>query len=100
MKITLQVTPTEGEPYEVTTTMRVIVDWERKYKKSVNELATGRFTLEDIIFFAYQAAKVHGIPVPMSLDGFIEKLENVEVVEVEDGNPTTGDSTAGASPNS
>jgi len=94
MKITLQVTPTEGEPYQVTTTMRVIVDWERKYKKSVNVLGEGRYTLEDIIFFAYQSAKVAGVPVPMSLDGFIEKLEHVDVVEVEDGNPTSGGSTA------
>jgi hypothetical protein len=96
MKITLRVTPTEGEPYQVTTTMRVIIDWERKYKKSINVLAEGRYTLEDIVFFAYQAAKVSGIPVPMSLDGFIEKLDTVDVVEVEDGNPTTGGSTAGA----
>jgi hypothetical protein len=100
MKITLQVTPTEGEPYQVTTTMKVIIDWERKYKKSVNELAAGRYTLEDIVFFAYQAAKASGVPVPMTLDGFIDKIEQVEVVEVEDGNPTNGDSTAGASPSS
>jgi len=45
MKITLRVTPTEGEAYDVTTTMKVIVDWERKYKKSVNVLAEGRYTL-------------------------------------------------------
>lgn len=93
MKINLKVTPTEGEPYEVTTTMRVVIDWERKYKKSVNELASGRFTYEDLVFFAYQSAKLSGISVPMTLDGFIDKLEEVEVVEVEAPNPTGATST-------
>jgi len=30
----------------------------------------------------------------MSLDGFIEKIESVDVVEVDDGNPTSAASTA------
>jgi len=88
MRITLKVTPNEGQPYEVTTTLKVIVDWERKYKKSINDLPAGKYGLEDLVFFAYQASKLTGIPVPMTLDGYLDQIASVEVAEVEDGNPT------------
>ena len=51
MKITLKVTPNEGEPYEVTTNLFVVVAWERKTKRQASSLANG-IGAEDLAFFA------------------------------------------------
>lgn len=95
MKIHLRITPTEGEPYEVSTTLRVKIDWERKYNRSLvktwmAENPAHGLSFEHIAFLAWQSAKLAGIPVPMSLDGFIDKVEWVEMLgeEADEANPT------------
>ena len=51
MKIKLRVHPTEGDPYDVTTNLFVIVAWERKFKRQASNLANG-IGAEDLAFFA------------------------------------------------
>ena len=95
MKITLEVTQIDGNTFQVTTSLPVIIAWERKFKRKAAELADGNIGLEDMAFWAYEAAKRSNIPVPMSLDGFIDKLDSVDVVQSEIANPTDADHTDG-----
>ncbi len=90
MKLTLSVTETGKDPYQVTTTLAVMVAWERKFKRKASELATGNVGLEDLAFMAYEAAKASGIAVPPAFDGYLNRLEDIDVVS-EDTNPTLGD---------
>ena len=95
MKLTLQVTEVDGNAYEVTTSLPVIIAWERKFKRKASELASGNIGLEDMVFWAYESCKRCNIAVPMSLDGYIDKIESVDVVEHEPVVPTVADHTAG-----
>ena len=95
MKLTLQVTEVGGNTYEVTTSLPVIIAWERKYKRKASELASGTIGLEDMCFWAYESAKRCSIPVPLSLDGYIDKIEAVDVVENDAVVPTSAEHTAG-----
>ena len=95
MKVTLQVTETGGNVYEVTTSLPVIIAWERKFKRKASELASGNIGLEDMVFWAYEAAKRCNIPIPLSLDGFIEKVESIDVVDTDPVGPTPAELTAG-----
>ena len=89
MKLTLKVDSGEG-PYEVTTSLYVIVQWERKYKRKMSDLAQG-IGAEDLAYLAFEASKLHGVTVPVVFDDFIKKLAAMpEVVEQEDPNPTEG----------
>jgi hypothetical protein len=94
MKIVLEVTPTEGDTYQVSTSLRVHIDWERKYNRSLlKTIQADDISVEHLTALAYHAAKQAGISVPMSLDGFIDKVEGVTVVDVIDTNPTNATST-------
>jgi hypothetical protein len=95
MKVTLQVTEVGGNTYEVSTSLPVIIAWERKFKRKASELASGNIGLEDMVFWAYESAKRCNIPVPISLDGYIEKVEAVDVVESDPVGPTHAEATAG-----
>ena len=85
MKVKLKVDTGEG-PYEVTTNLWVITQWERKYKRHASEMSQG-IGIEDMAFWAYEASKLAGIVVPVVFDDFIKKLESVEVVSEEPENP-------------
>ena len=87
MKITLKVTPNEGEPYEVTTNLFVVVAWERRTKRQASSLANG-IGAEDLAFFAYESAKQSGRPMPAIFDDYIKSLQSVDVVSSEAPNPT------------
>jgi hypothetical protein len=95
MKLTLQVTEQGGNAYEVTTSLPVIIAWERKFKRKASELASGNIGLEDMVFWAYESCKRCNIPVPMSLDGYIDKIEAIDVVETDAVVPTSAELTAG-----
>jgi hypothetical protein len=95
MKVTLQVTQSDGDTYQVSTSLPVIIAWERKFKRKASELASGNIGLEDMVFWAYEAAKRCNIPVPLSLDAFIEKVESIDVVETDPVGPTPAELTAG-----
>jgi hypothetical protein len=87
MKIQLIVHPTEGDPYEVTTNLFVVVAWERKFKKQASSLANG-IGAEDLAFFAFESSRAAGIPTPLAFDDFIKKTREIEVVGTENPNPT------------
>jgi hypothetical protein len=93
MKLILSVKLEDGETYQVTTNLFVIITWERKFKRRSSDLANG-IGMEDLAFMAYEASKQQGHPVPISFDEFVKKLEDLEVVESLSVNPTqeaTGD---------
>jgi len=87
MKITLKVTPNEGDSYEVTTNLFVVVAWERRTKRQASSLANG-IGAEDLAFFAYESAKQSGRPMPAIFDDYIKSLQSVDVVSSEAPNPT------------
>jgi hypothetical protein len=93
MKLILSVKLEDGETYQVTTNLFVIITWERKFKRRSSDLANG-IGMEDLAFMAYEASKQQGHPVPISFDEFVKKLEDLQVVESLSVNPTqeaTGD---------
>ena len=79
MKIRLQVTPIEGDPYECETNLFVIVAWERKFKRQASSLANG-IGAEDLAFFAFESARAAGITTPLAFDEFIKKTKSIDVV--------------------
>lgn len=79
MKIRLQVTPIEGDPYECETNLFVVVAWERKFKRQASSLANG-IGAEDLAFFAFESARAAGITTPLAFDDFIKKTKSIEVV--------------------
>ena len=89
MQLTLKLDIGNG-PYEVTTNLWCAVQWERKYKRKMSDLAHG-IGAEDLAYLAFEASKLHGVTVPVVFDDFIKKLAAMpEVVEQEDPNPTEG----------
>jgi len=87
MQITMKLDTGNG-PYEVTTNLWCAVQWERKYKRKMSDLAQG-IGAEDLAYLAFEASKLHGVMVPVVFDDFIKKLVAMpEVVEQEDVNPT------------
>ena len=86
MKITLAVDLGEG-PFEVTTNLFVVVQYERKFKRKASDMANG-VGAEDLLYLAYESCKLHGVTVPVSFDDFIRKCHSVEVVSEEPENPT------------
>jgi hypothetical protein len=87
MQLTLKLDIGNG-PYEVTTNLWCAVQWERKYKRKMSDLAQG-IGAEDLAYLAFEASKLHGVTVPVVFDDFIKKLAAMpEVVEQEDPNPT------------
>jgi hypothetical protein len=93
MKIQLRVIPNEGDPYEVTTNLFVVVAWERRTKKQASSLANG-IGAEDLAFFAFESAKQAGITVPAVFDDYIRRINAIEVVGSDDANPTEAAATA------
>ena len=89
MQLTLKLDIGNG-PYEVTTNLWCAVQWERKYKRKMSDLASG-IGAEDLAYLAFEASKLHGVTVPVVFDDFIKKLAAMpEVVDHEDPNPTEG----------
>ena len=82
MKIRLQVTPIEGDPYEVETNLFVVVAWERKFKRQASSLGNG-IGAEDLAFFAFESARVAGITTPLAFDDYIKKTKSIEVISEE-----------------
>lgn len=93
MKLRFGITPVDGEPYEVVTNLGITVAWERKYKRRSSQVATEGLSTEELLFMAHEAAKVSNIPVPMTLDGFIAKIDDytVEPVDVTPTEPASTD---------
>lgn len=95
MKLTLEVTEVGGNVYEVTTSLPVVIAWERKFKRKASELANGNIGLEDMVFWAYESAKRCNIPVPLTLDAYIDRVDGIEVKDTDTAGPTHAEATAG-----
>ena len=87
MKLTLKVTLTDGNAYEVTTNLFTIIAMERKFKIRASELANG-IAMEHLAFLAYECCKQHDIIVPIVFDDYIKSIESIDVVSDEPTNPT------------
>jgi len=85
MQLTLKVT-TDQTTYEVKNNLYVIIAWERKFKQTASNLATG-VGLEDLAFMAFESCKIHGISVPAIFDDYVKKLVAIEVITDEPTNP-------------
>ena len=85
MKVKLSIDLGEG-PFEVTTNLWVITQWERKYKRHASEMSAG-IGVEDMAFWAYESCKLIGVTVPVVFDDFIKKLVSIDVVSEEPENP-------------
>lgn len=92
MKIHIKVTETNGESYEVVTNLFTIVALERKFKIRATELSTG-IAMEHLAFLAFESCKMCNVPVPVSFDEYIKRIENLEVVGQDDVNPTDAEVT-------
>jgi len=94
MKLTMRVDLGDG-PFTVTTTLQTIVAWERRYKKKASDLAAG-VGVEDLAFLAWDACKREQIVVPVELDGFINRLQALDVVTEEAAGPFQPAPTGGS----
>ena len=82
MQLRLKVQRTNEDAYEVTTSLAVIVAWERRFKRRASDLGAG-VGMEDLAFMAYDASQRANIVVPATLDLFINDIELLEVVDSE-----------------
>ncbi len=89
MKITMQVHQTDGSSYQVTTNLFTVVAMERKFKIRASDLAQG-IAMEHLAFLAFESCKQQNIPVSLSFDDYIKKLESITVVDTEPVNPSNG----------
>jgi hypothetical protein len=89
MKITMQVQQTDGSSYQVTTNLFTVVAMERKFKIRASDLSQG-IAMEHLAFLAFESCKQQNIPVSLSFDDYIKKLESITVVETEPVNPSDG----------
>ena len=82
MQLRLKVQRTNEDAYEVTTSLAVIVAWERRFKRRASDLGAG-VGMEDLAFMAYDASQRANIVVPATFDLFINDIELLEVVDSE-----------------
>lgn len=87
MQLTLSVDAGDGL-YEVKTSLYVIVQWERKYKRKSSTIGEQGISIEDLAFMAYESSKTAGITVPVVFDDFIKRLVTLEVVDSANPSPT------------
>ena len=88
MKLQLEITHA-GTTQRCETSLQVLVEWERKYKKRAGDLAAG-FALEDLAFTSLKRA---GQTVG-DFESWLQKLDDVQVLGGEDSNPTVAADTA------
>lgn len=86
MQATLEIDLGDG-PFQVTTNLWAITQWERRFKTKASDFANG-VGVEDLAFLAYECCKQQKIVVPPTLDDFIKKLVKLEPVEEVTPTPT------------
>lgn len=86
MKLRMRIDLGEG-PIEVQTNLATVVAWERKFKRKASQMSEG-MGIEDLAFLAHEACKQNQITVPLMLDDFIKKLEELDVISEEKPNPS------------
>ena len=78
-----------GEQIDLTTSLKDVIEWERRYKKQASQLASS-VGMEDLAFLAWSAGKRLKLPqfITGTLDVFVDKLEALEVVNATPAHPT------------
>ena len=78
-----------GEDHTVITSLKDVIEWERRYKRRASDLAQG-VGMEDLAFLAWSAGKREKIAAftTGTLDTFVDKLEALEVVNATPAHPT------------
>lgn len=92
MKLQLQIVH-DGRTVTCETSLKTIVEWERKYRKRAGDLAQG-FAIEDLAFMAWASLKRSGQQIA-EFDQWLDGLESVDVIGGEDSNPTDAAATVG-----
>ena len=86
MNLTLRYDIGDGTK-EVTTSLYVLVQWERRYKRKASDLAAG-IGIEDLAYLAWESSKQAAIVVPAEFDTFVKKLVGaIEIVTSEPDSP-------------
>lgn len=93
MELSISVT-TADTAFTVTTTPWVIMLWERRYKAKVSNLGNG-VGAEDLVYMAYEAAKMAGHTVPINFEAFAQSVTSIEVVDGDAARPTPAAVSAG-----
>lgn len=73
------------------------IQFERHFNVSAQVLQMAP-RLEYVAFMAWSAAKAEGLPVADDFDGFLDQVEDLEVIDTDakaDANPTAGGPSAG-----
>jgi hypothetical protein len=94
VKLTLTVATSDGNTRDVHTTLAVIVDWERRYKRRAGDLAAG-FHVEDLAYLAYASEKRAGA-TSVDFDAWLETVEAITVKDSEESHPTDAAPTVGS----
>lgn len=81
----IKVTSINDGVYHVETTLKTIIEWERRFKVKASSATLG---MEDLAYLAFSASKEQGIVVPITFDDFIAGIVDVDVVEDEPANPS------------
>lgn len=88
MRIKMQVTPFDGEPYDVETNLWVIAQWERRTKRKMSDLGHAQGA-EDLAILAYFAARESGRVVPATVDDYMKQIAEIGIAEdTPPANPT------------
>lgn len=87
MQIKIEITPFDGEPYQVETNLFTIVAFERKFKIPASHLANG-IGMEHLAFMAFESCKQQGISTPAVFDDFIKRIRAIDVISDDTANPT------------
>lgn len=87
MKITLDITQTDGQKYRVTTNLFTVVAMERKFKIKASDLAQG-IALEQLAFLAFESCKQQDIVVPVVFDDYLKIIDSIDIVSEEPVNPS------------
>jgi hypothetical protein len=82
----LRVQTTEAT-WEVETSLWVVIQWERKFKRKASDMANS-IGAEDLVYLAWEASKLQGVVVQAAFDDFAKRCVDVKIVEEEQENPT------------
>lgn len=88
--LTLRYDIGEG-PVEVTTSLYVMVAWERKFQTKASNMANG-LGMEDLAYMAFEASRLEKLVMPAVFDDFIRHVVgDIEVIGAEQPRPTQPD---------
>ena len=73
-------------PIELSTTLMVIILWERKFKRKASDMGSG-MGMEDLAYIAYECCRTQNVSVPPDFEQFLKRIVTLEFGE-QTVNPT------------